>query len=233
LPKDLQDLRIVQLSDIHFGPFFNSSDLRRAIDMANEIKPHVTVITGDLITRRGDDLETCIRLLRPLKADAGVFGCHGNHEIYAGIEAEASALAERQGIRFLRQQTADLRFGDATLRLTGYDYQRKGVPYLRGAESFILPAAVNILLSHSPDVFRRAAQAGFHLTLAGHTHGGQVNFEILHEKLNVARFFTPYTYGLYTLPMASIYVSAGLGTVGAPLRFGAPPEVVAIRLCAA
>jgi hypothetical protein len=233
LPKDLQGIRIAQLTDIHFGPFFTETDLRRAVDIANEIKPHITVVTGDLITRRGDDLETCIRLLRPLKAEAGVFGCHGNHEAYAGVEDEAARLASRFGIRILRQETADLRFGQSTLRFTGYDYQRKSAPYLVGAESFLLPGALNVLLSHSPDVFRRAAHAGFQLTIAGHTHGGQVNLEILHEKLNIARVFTPYTYGLYTLPMASLFVSAGLGTVGAPLRIGAPPEVVAIRLCAA
>jgi hypothetical protein len=84
LPKDLHGLRIAQLTDIHYGPFFGAQDLRRAIAIANEWNPHLTVVTGDLITRRGDDLERCIQLLAGLRAEAGVFGCHGNHEMYSG-----------------------------------------------------------------------------------------------------------------------------------------------------
>jgi predicted MPP superfamily phosphohydrolase len=87
------------------------------------------------------------------------------------------------------------------------------------------------LLSHNPDVFPVAAQKGFDLTLAGHTHGGQINVEILGENLNVADFFTPYTKGLYTSGSSSVYVNSGLGTIGMPVRIGAPPEITLIRLC--
>ncbi|MEO7142912.1 MAG: metallophosphoesterase, partial [Bryobacteraceae bacterium] len=64
------------------------------------------------------------------------------------------------------------------------------------------------------------------------THGGQVNVEILHQGLNVARFFTPYVYGVYRLGTRAIYVARGIGTVGLPVRLGAPPEVALLRLCA-
>ena len=89
-----------------------------------------------------------------------------------------------------------------------------------------------MLLSHNPDVFPVAAAQGWQVTLAGHTHGGQVNVELLGGQYNVMRFFTPYVYGLYREGTSSIYVSRGLGTVGAPIRLGAPPEVNLIRLCA-
>ena len=94
------------------------------------------------------------------------------------------------------------------------------------------PDATNILLSHNPDVFAVAARQGWDLTLAGHTHGGQVNVEILNQSLNAARFFTPYIYGLYRQGRSSIWVTRGIGTVGVPARLGAPPEVAFIRLCA-
>lgn len=87
------------------------------------------------------------------------------------------------------------------------------------------------MLSHNPDVFSIAAKKGFDLTLAGHTHGGQINVEILGENLNVADFFTPYTKGLYTAGGSSVYVNSGLGTIGVPVRIGAPPEITFIRLC--
>ena len=75
---------------------------------------------------------------------------------------------------------------------------------------------------------RKATQ----LTIAGHTHGGQVDVEILHQHIDVARFFTPFVQGLYRRGNSSVYVSSGLGTIGVPVRLGAPPEVSVLRLCA-
>lgn len=233
LPPDLNGLRIAQISDIHFGPFLGVDELNRAIAMVNETRPHVAVVTGDFITRRIDNLEHCIGLLRGLKAGAGVFGCNGNHEMYAKAQDAAVRSAARYGIRILRQQAVSLQFGLSRLNIAGYDYQPLGSNYLRNAESLVDKDAFNLLLQHSPDVFPRAAEAGFQLTLSGHTHGGQVNVEIFDQNINVARFFTPWVLGLYRKPGSAIYVNAGLGTVGAPVRLGAPPEVTLVRLCAA
>ncbi|MBI5281813.1 MAG: metallophosphoesterase [Candidatus Solibacter usitatus] len=233
LPADLRGIRLVQLTDIHYGPFFGRAELERAVAMANETRAHLAFITGDLITRRGDNLDGCLQVLRNLRAEAGVFGCHGNHEDYAGAKRYVTAQAALMGFRFLRQQASPLKFGSSTLNLVGYDYQRMGGPQLEDAESMVRPGAVNLLLSHSPAVFPRAAAAGFQLTLAGHTHGGQVNVEILSDHLNVARLFTPYVKGAYSLGNSRLYVSSGLGTVGVPVRLGAPPEVSLIRLCGA
>ena len=89
---------------------------------------------------------------------------------------------------------------------------------------------LNVLLQHNPDVFPTAARQGWDLTLAGHTHGGQVNFEILNQDLNVARFYTPYVRGLYRSGRSAIYVTRGIGTIGMPARIGAPPEITLLRL---
>ncbi len=232
LPPDLNGLRIAQLSDVHIGPFYTARDLARAVAMANEAKPHVTVLTGDLLSFEGDPLDDALRELARLKSDAGVFGCHGNHEIYAGAEEYVSRQGKRLGMTYLRRRSAPLSFGAAKLNLVGFDYQRWQNPYLVGAEKLTRPDAVNVLLSHNPDVFPVAASKGYALTLSGHTHGGQINFEILHRHWNISRVFTPYTKGLYREGDASIYVSAGLGTIGVPVRFGSPPEVAVVRLCA-
>jgi len=112
------------------------------------------------------------------------------------------------------------------------DYQRMQWQshYLRGAEKMIVPGALNVLLSHNPDVFPTAARQGWDVTVSGHTHGGQVNVEILNQELNVARFYTPYVYGLYRTGGSSIYVTRGIGTIGMPARLGAPPEIAVLRL---
>jgi hypothetical protein len=232
LPEDLENLRIVQVTDIHLSEFLSERELAAAIDMANEARAHLALVTGDLITRSGDPLDACLRQLSRLRADAGVLGCLGNHEIYAEIENYVTVEGRKIGIDFLRRQTRLLRFGDATVNFAGVDYQRMHTHYLRGAERMIVPGAVNILLSHNPDVFPVAAGQGYDLTISGHTHGGQVDFEILHQHLNVARYFTPYVRGLYRRENASVYVSSGLGTIGVPVRIGAPPEISVLRLCA-
>ncbi len=232
LPADLGGLRLVQLSDIHLSPFLTERDLARVVAMANETRAHIALVTGDLITVRRDPLEACLNLLARLRAEACILGCLGNHEIYAGAEDYAEREGRRRGIDFLRSARRGLRFGAASLNIAGVDYQRSGEPYLTGAGDLLRKGAVNILLSHNPDVFPTAAGLGFDLTLSGHTHGGQVAVEILDHQLNFIRFFTPYVYGLYRQGSSAVYVTRGLGTVGPPTRIGAPPEVTLIRLCA-
>jgi predicted MPP superfamily phosphohydrolase len=231
LHKDLHGLRILHLSDIHMSPFLTADDLQRVIDMSNEMKPHLAVVTGDLITGPNDPLAQCVSLLGRIKADHGVLGCNGNHEIFAKAEDQAKRLCARQGIRILRQESERLRIGNATINLAGVDYQQFRQPYLVGAEKLVEPGAFNLLLSHNPDVFPVAAKQGYDLTLAGHTHGGQVTVEILHQYVNAARIFTPFVSGRYTMNNSALYVTRGIGTVGIPARLGALPEISVIRLC--
>jgi len=232
LSADLDGLRILQISDIHLSPFLSEKELARMIDATLGLHPHVAFITGDLISSRGDPLDACIRQLARVKADAGVFGCLGNHEFYAGVMRETPVMAARFGMRFLRSQTAPLRFGNSVLNVAGIDYQPsyRNKRYLRGAPGLAMPGAFNLLLSHNPDVFPLAVRQGYDLVLAGHTHGGQVNIEIFGESVNPARFYTPYVYGLYCQDRSVQYVTRGIGTIGVPVRLGAPPEVALLRL---
>ena len=232
LPEAIDGLRIAQISDIHRGAFFSRRELDRAVGMINETRPHVAVVTGDLISFRGDPLDDCVSSLRQLRSDAGTFGCMGNHETYSGSTEYLTRLGMDSGIRFLRRHAIVLRFNGVNINLAGLDYQSLRQPYLNGMKELMVPDAINVLLQHNPDVFETAAAMGWDLTLAGHTHGGQITVEILSEQLNLARFYTPYVYGLYTSGNRAIYVNGGLGTVGVPVRVGVPPEVSVLRLCA-
>jgi uncharacterized protein len=231
LPHDLDGLRLVQLTDIHLSPFLRRAELERAVDMANETRAHIALVTGDLITTGRDPLDACLDSLARLRADAGVFGCMGNHEIFARVEDYVEREGARRGLRFLRLGAAPLRFGNATMNLVGVDYQRLRNPYLVGAEKLVVPGALNVLLSHNPDVFPVAAAQGYAVTIAGHTHGGQIRVEILNADLNPGRFYTRYVDGVYHKGPASIFVSRGIGTIALPARIGAPPEVSLLRLC--
>jgi hypothetical protein len=231
LPKDLQGLRLLQLSDIHIGTFFTANDLARAVDESNNLRADLAFITGDLITTRGDPLDRCLLELRRLRSTSGIWGCMGNHERFAKVQNYTQAEARKFDMHFLRHEAAALNFGDHRINIAGVDYQPRHTTYLENVEELISKDSFNLLLSHNPDVFPVAAKKGFDLILAGHTHGGQINVEILGENLNVADFFTRYTKGLYTSNGSSVYVNSGLGTIGVPVRIGAPPEITLIRLC--
>jgi predicted MPP superfamily phosphohydrolase len=233
LHPDLENLRILHLSDIHLSAFLSENEFARVVDASVELRPNLAVITGDLISGPRDPLDACIRQLARLKADAGVFGCMGNHERFARSEDYTERACVRHGIRFLRLQSEPLKFGSAEVNLVGCDFVsfRERKHYLSaGTAGLVRPGTLNVLLQHNPDVFPVAAQQGYNLLLAGHTHGGQVTVEILEQWINPARFFTPFVYGVYREENASAYVTRGIGTIGVPARIGAPPEISLLRL---
>jgi predicted MPP superfamily phosphohydrolase len=256
LPLALDGMKIVQISDVHLSSYMSRAQVRRAVDMANDLGADLAVVTGDLITGMGDSIADCIEEVRRLHAPLGTWGCNGNHEIYARVEDEAAYLYLQAGMKLLRYENAQITFKGAQFNLIGVDYQRERTSRgqrqqtLAGVEPLVRRDMPNILLSHNPNSFNRAAELGIELSLAGHTHGGQIQVEILDHRLSPARFITDYIAGLYQRPlfaaavndrasaasdkppvtmhsssMARIYVNRGLGTVGAPVRLGVPPEI--------
>ncbi|MDX2270273.1 MAG: metallophosphoesterase [Bryobacter sp.] len=232
LPAALDGLKIVQVSDIHYGPFLGKAELKRVVGMANELNGDVVTVTGDLITRTTEYLPECLQLMRELRSPGTVYACMGNHEGYAKCEDEVERETAKMGWKFLRSAKEEIRLPGAVLSIGGEDYQWAKKDYLKGGAAFYTPGAFNVLLAHNPDVFDRAAALGFDLQLSGHTHGGQVDVELLDQHLNLVRAITPYTKGRYAIGKSQCYVNAGIGTIGVPLRIGASPEVALIRLCA-
>lgn len=277
LPPALQGLRIAQLSDIHMSGYMPRSQVRRAVDMANELNADIAMVTGDFITGAHDPLAECVREVRRLRAPLGIWGCNGNHEIHARAEDAAEELFRRRGMKLLRGENAQIAFNGTAFNLIGVDYQRERAPsgrrvqMLRNIEPLVRRDMPNILLSHNPNTFNRAAELGIELSLAGHTHGGQIQVEILDHRLSPARFITDYIAGTYHRPLFApattdrawhdpakthspsqikgapslaevlspdaklsvLYVNRGLGTVGAPVRIGVPPEITLLTLHAA
>ncbi len=245
LPAALDGFRIVQLSDIHMGHYLPVRELRRVVDVANVLRADLVAITGDFISNSIEPLEECIAELARLSAPLGVWGCNGNHEEYVECEAAAAELFQRHGMNLLRQASAQVSCRGEQINLIGVDYQTTRTPWecpepvLFNAERLVRADMPNILMSHNPNVFPRAAALGIELTLAGHTHGGQVQLEIVDRRLNPARFMTDYTAGLYRRPLrgagansdtALLYVNRGIGTIGFPVRIGVPPEITLLTL---
>jgi predicted MPP superfamily phosphohydrolase len=240
LPRAFDGFRIVQLSDLHIGPFMSAREIRKCAAIANQLKPDLMVLTGDFVTWDATTQEFVVQALSGLHAPFGVFGCLGNHEMWTDTEDSITRLFAATGVRILRLEQALIQTRGETLNLIGVDYQtrrhmgRRGeglvTRYLEGVERLVRADTANILLSHNPNTFDRAAELGIDLSLAGHTHGGQVTLEFIHPDLSPARLITDYVRGWFQKPGGQLYVNRGIGTIGVPIRIDSPPEITLFEL---
>ena len=229
---------IAQLSDIHIGPFMPADEIRRYVEIANALRPDLIVLTGDFVTWDAGTQYAVVDALSGLKAPLGIYGCLGNHDAWAGVEDSITRLFQHTGVHILRRERVEIRRGSDSLNLIGVDFQSRrrfgsipGVPRILGdIEDLLLPKQATILLSHNPDTFDRAAELGIGLSLAGHTHGGQAALEFISPEIAPSRIVTPYVAGLFEKNGTQLYVNRGIGTIGVPIRIGAPPEITLYEL---
>jgi len=238
LPSALEGFRIGQITDIHVGPFISPEYVRSAVEAMNSANVHLQVMTGDLI----DDLEQLDETMAALgacKAPHGMLAILGNHEHWRGLDPILEgyeSLAKRGApIRLLVDESLVIEHGGERLRVVGVDYPMGGRNPLvkarrmrRSAEvafQGISPGETVLCLSHHPDFFPYAAERGAHLTLAGHTHGGQVAL----LGIPLFGFVFEYMLGRYKHKDSHLYVSGGTGH-WLPFRIGVPAEVTILTL---
>jgi predicted MPP superfamily phosphohydrolase len=240
LPKAFTGFRIAQLSDIHIGPFMTEDQIRKYVKITNDLKPDLIALTGDFVTWDPSTQGAVVNALTGLHAPFGIFGCLGNHEAWSHTEDSITRMLQEAGIRILRRERVPVTAQGESFNLIGVDFEtsRHMVPgkenfvrtYLAGVESLVAPDTANILMSHNPDTFDRAAELGIGLSLAGHTHGGQVALEFVSPEIAPSRLVTPYVAGWFQKPGGQLYVNRGIGTIGVPMRIGAPPEITVYEL---
>jgi uncharacterized protein len=238
LPAAFEGFRIAQLSDIHIGPFMPADEIRKYVAIVNAQKADMIVLTGDYVTFDPDTEGPVVEALTGLRAPFGVWGCLGNHDMWTGIEDSITRRFGQAGIRMLRGDNVPISRGPDSLNLIGVDFQSprrfgptRPTPQMLGnIAGLVDPHRVNILLSHNPDTYDRAAELNIDLSLAGHTHGGQVSLEFIDPNIAPSRLVTPYVAGHFQKPGGQLYVNRGIGTVFVPMRIGAPPELTVYTL---
>ncbi len=239
LHPDLCGFRVVHLTDIHAGPFISFESIARTVTMANTLKPDLIVLTGDYINNDPSYVNGCIRLLDDLKANAGVFGVYGNHDYYTGIDSVREGFS-RTRIFMLSHSRCAANGLEGLLNIIGVedpvsrwatDAQFQDLAKI---SALAVPNQFNLLLSHRPGIFKTCKDWNVQLTLAGHTHGGQVIVPMVGERgFSLAGLFVTYTHGLYKSEKDAevrMYVSRGIGTIIAPVRLFCKPEIVEITL---
>ena len=240
-PRALHALRIVQISDIHVGQNLGRAELERFVAQVNALAPDLLCITGDIADAPSADLEGFLPLLAKLQARYGIFAILGNHDHYAGADHVAAALRRLTRFTVLRDEQTVIDIDGARLHVIGLDDRGHDwahgiphVPYLAATLATIPNAEPVLLLCHRPDVFPQAAAAGVALTLAGHTHGGQLALpRFMGRFRNLAEFITTFDRGLFERDGSYLYVNCGLGVTAQRLRLNAPREITLIEVQAA
>jgi predicted MPP superfamily phosphohydrolase len=206
------------------------------VERVNASEPDLIAITGDIFDRDPLHLPEA-RHLAGLRARHGVFAILGNHDTYVGSDRVADAIARHApGVRLLRDELVrlpvDHPFYVAGLEDPGWPWFDRQLRYdaLESLRTRWPGDGPVLLLAHQPEVFLHAAELGFPLVLAGHTHGGQLALPTPGGHWNLARVMTPLTRGVYRSGGTTLYVNRGLGVGGPAMRFHCPREIATIEL---
>jgi predicted MPP superfamily phosphohydrolase len=231
LPKALDGLKIVQLTDVHIGPILDKRFLKSVVDKVNHLKPDLVVITGDLVDGAPRVIGPDVAELAGLKSRWGTYFCTGNHEYYSGARQWVDFL-DQHGIKTLLNQRVSIGDAGASFDLAGIPDKQGRLLHESHTPNFAKmmdgrdPERELVLLSHRPNPIDEAAKHGVGLQLSGHTHGGQ-----LWPITLATRLIHPYSEGLHLHQDTSwIYVSRGTGFWGPPMRIGAPAEITSLIL---
>lgn len=254
LPKAFEQLKIVQISDLHTGSMMYAERLQQAVDMINNIQPDLVFFTGDIVNAVAEEIEPFVEVLQGIQAKLGVYSVLGNHDYgyyhtfdkdrvknKLGIAANLEKLMDyhkKLGWQLLNNENDIIEIGNSKLAVIGVEnwsnkryFLSKGD--LKKAYKDCEDCAVKILLSHDPTHWRGEIIQKYHdidLTLSGHTHGFQFGVEIPWLKWSPVKYVYKEWAGLYKEGNQHIYVNRGIGHLGYPGRIGIMPEITHISL---
>ena len=229
LKPALEGFTIVQLSDIHLRPYTKPDLVKRAVEMSNELRPDLVVLTGDYVWRVQEAAFELAPILAGLNARHGVYSVLGNHDHWLDVEITKRAF-EEAGLPMLINQGVEISAGNGSFYLAGMDDGWSGQPDLSLALENAPADIPIVLLLHEPDLVDETSRdPRISLQLSGHTHGGQVLVA------GQPPIFTPdlgkkYSQGLFRVNDTWLYTNRGLGVISVPLRLNCPPEVTLLTL---
>jgi len=251
LPNAFHGYKIVQISDIHAGSFFASSErYKKAVDLINQQEPNLIVCTGDMVNNFAEETIPLIPIFSQMEAQDGKYAVLGNHDYggYFDWDNPADSLANFEAIQDAIKQMGFVLLNNRSVIISRYNSDRMALigvenwgikkrhPRLANLEEAMKPVnniPFKVLLSHNPYFWLQevAGKTDITLTLSGHTHGMQMGLKLGKKYFSLASLLG-YTYGagLYQTNKQYLYINRGLGVIGFPGRFGMSPEISVITL---
>ena len=244
IPPAFKGLKITLASDIHSSPYMSLEDMQDIAKLINALNSDVILLPGDFVTSHKNELPPIVEALRVLKAPMGVYATTGNHEFYVDADLVSEGITDC-GIKMLRNENVVLEKEGQKLYLLGLDdindndvllyNEGKSAEHIEALFNGVPENAATILMCHKPYRFDDFAKTNTGLMLSGHTHGGQIVFGKIGDRvLSLSSIASKYVAGHYEIATATkrtqMYVSRGLGTVALPMRFNCPPEITQITL---
>ncbi len=234
LPDNLDKLRIVHISDIHADKRTKSKKITRYVKKVNKLHPDIVFFTGDLIGTNKNDIKMAANILGKIKPTHKMYACLGDHDCRLDSEAVTAAL-KHYDIQVLEDVNEFVYVGGHGLMITALTNTYTKRPLLDDL-TFLMGhqprGSVDILISHQPTetVIELAAERGYQILLAGHTHGGQILLRPFGLTFALAKFETPFYRGFHKVEKMMVSINNGLGFTFVPLRYRAPAEVTLIEL---
>jgi hypothetical protein len=227
----LKGLKIAVISDLHAGaPYITERKIDQVVELTNGTHPDLILLTGDYVIQkvvggRRMPIATIVAHLKRLAAPLGVYAVMGNHDNWDNAPLITRAF-ERGGIPVLENAAMQFKHGRSVITLIGVGDHYSDASNVAQAVAGVPRNAQALCFTHSPDVFPELPRTCA-LTIAGHTHGGQVWLPIL-GRIAVAyqsQYGQRYAIGVVRENGKTLFVSPGIGTSGLPVRFRVPPEV--------
>lgn len=229
-PQACDALKIAVLSDLHVGaPHITVNKIQNIVQNTNEQKPDLILLAGDYVIQgviggHFTTPEIIAKALQDLHAPLGVFAVLGNHDWWLNGQDVANAF-ENVGISVLENQNQILAHSDSCqLRLIGigdfttqHDDSQKAFANIEAHET-------TIAFTHNPDIFTQIPET-INITIAGHTHGGQVKLPFLGRLIVPSEYGERYASGHIVENGKDFFVNTGIGTSIIPVRFLVQPEV--------
>jgi len=232
LPKALDGLTIILVSDTHVGPRVSVARARDRLAPMRGLKADLFVFTGDLGTRSRAEIRAAARMLRETAPKGPRFAVLGNHERWTDQSLAVRELM-RNGFNTLVNNSQRVILRGAEFFIVGVNDPATGAANLRVALAKVPNDAFVILLAHSPDILADPLASRADLILAGHTHGGQVVLPMLGPLACSSSYGPRYASGLFEVAASKMFVTRGLGEVIVSLRLLCPPEIAVLTLRAA
>jgi len=226
LPSAFDGFTILHLSDLHAD--LSGPAMRRAAELARGLHYDLCVLTGDYRGRTHGDCRPCLEAVARLREalNGDVYAVLGNHDSITMVPD-----LEAFGIRVLLNECVVIDRGSASIYLAGIDDAHFfRVDNIEKAAAEIPQGCVSVLLSHTPEIYRQAAHAGFDLMLSGHTHGGQICLPGGIPILLEADLPRAFAAGAWRHAGMAGYTSVGTGSSVVPARFNNRPEITLHRL---